>query len=219
MYGSTVMLHRKYMYGVLASVIIFSSSANAFVFDAWKSGMKENSAVEAGKNKGIAVAFDTNNFAFFGDKKPEKLAVKVEYAGSTKLMGYDAKLLFSFTPESRVLHSLRVTLALPMSSDKADMEVLADSIAKQLDGKYKEHGVPTVDSFIGQIVDKVRNIGRRSWAGKGDTVTMESTWKMVGGEVVIMYEDDKLSETAKIEDRRIREKRLDHSSGGDKSKF
>ncbi|MDD2898350.1 MAG: hypothetical protein PHI31_06515, partial [Desulfuromonadaceae bacterium] len=172
-------------------VVVFfflrASAVHAFVFDVWKSGMKENSVIETGKAKGINIVFDAGSFSLLGDKKPDKLAVKVDYTGSIKLMGYDAKLLFSFTPESRVLHSLRVSLNLPMSSDKADMEVLADSIAKQLDNKYKEHGTPSVDSFIGQIVDKVRNIGRRSWVGKGDAVTMESTWKMVGGEVVVMY--------------------------------
>ncbi len=204
---------------VVVLFLFLASSSHAFVFDEWKSGMKENSVVEAGKNKNVTVEYNAGGFAFFGDKKPEKLAVKVEYSGNTKLMGYDAKLLFSLTPESRVLHSLRVTLMLPMSSDKADMEVLADSISRQLDSKYKEHGTPSAESFIGQIVDKVRNTDRRSWVGKGDTVTMESNWKMVGGEVVIMYEDDKLTEVAKTEDRRIREKRLEQSSGGDKSKF
>ncbi|MEI6826440.1 MAG: hypothetical protein WCK54_12665 [Desulfuromonadales bacterium] len=181
--------------------------------------MKESNVVESGKKKGITVESDSGGFTLFGDKKPDKLAVKVEYTGNTKLMGYDAKLIFSFTPESRLLHSLRVTLALPISSDKVDMEVLADSIAKQLDSKYKEHGKPSADSIIGQFVDKVRNRDRRSWGGNGDAVTMESSWNMVNGEVVIVYEDEKLSEKAKIEDRRIREKRLDQSSGGDKSKF
>jgi len=99
------------------------------------------------------------------------------------------------------------------------MEVLSNSIAKPLYSKYKEHGVPSADSFIGWFVDKVRNRDRRSWPGNGDSVTMESSWKMVNGDVVIIYEDEKLSEEAKIEDRRIREKRLDQSSGGDKSKF
>jgi hypothetical protein len=181
--------------------------------------MKESSVVETGKKKGIHVESDSGGFTLFGDKKPDKLAVKVEYSATTKLMGYDAKLLFSFTPESRLLHSLRVTLALPMSSEKVDMDVLADSIAKQLDGKYKEHGTPAADSIIGQFVDKVRNRDRRSWTGNGDAVTLESSWKMVSGDVVIVYEDEKLSEKAKSEDRRIREKRLDQSSGGDKSKF
>jgi hypothetical protein len=219
MIGTPVKERCHAVFGVMVFIVFFAATADAFTFDAWKSGMKENGVVEAGKNKGITVEFDAGGFAFFGDKKPEKLAVKVAYAANTKLMGYDAKLNFSFTPESRLLHSLRVSIALPMSSDKADMEVLADSIAKQLDSKYKEHGVPTVDSYIGQIVDKMRSVGRRSWAGKGDTVTMESNWKMVGGDVVIVYEDDRLNETAKTEDRRIREKRLDQSSGGDKSKF
>jgi hypothetical protein len=36
-------------------------------------------------------------------------------------------------------------------------------IAKQYDSKYKEHGLPSADSFIGQFVDKVRNIGWSSW--------------------------------------------------------
>ncbi len=40
--------------------------------------MKENSIVEAGKNKNVTVEYDSGGFAFFGDKKPEKLAVKVE---------------------------------------------------------------------------------------------------------------------------------------------
>jgi hypothetical protein len=219
MFGTAVATRRQAVFGAIVFLVFFAATAHSFTFDAWKSGMKESSVVEAGKNKGVSIEFDAGGFAFFGDKKPDKLAVKVLYAANTKLMGYDAKLNFSFTPESRLLHSLRVTIALPMSSDKADMEVLADSIAKQLDSKYKEHGVPTVDSYIGQIVDKMRNVGRRSWVGKGDTVTMESNWKMVGGEVVIVYEDDRLNETAKTEDRRIREKRLDQSSGGDKSKF
>lgn len=213
------MTRRIDIFAVCLFLLFLSSPANAFIFDVWKSGMKENSIVEAGKKKGILVDLAAGGFTLFGDKKPDKLAVKIEYGGSTKLMGYDAKLLFSFTPESRLLHSIRVTIALPMSSEKVDMEVLADSIAKQLDSKYKEQNAPSVDGFIEQLVDKVRNIGRRSWSGKGDTVTMESNWKMVSGEVVIVYEDDKLGESAKIEDRRVREKRLDQSSGGDKSKF
>ena len=210
---------RKTIFAVLVCQLSLLSTANAFVFDVWKSGMKENSVIDAGKKKGITVEYNSAGFTLFGDKKPDKLAVKVEYAGNTKLMGYDAKLLFSFTPESRQLHSLRVTLALPMSSEKVDMDVLADSIAKQLDSKYKEHGTTAADGFIGQIVDKVRSVGRRSWVGNGDSVSMESSWNMVSGDVVIVYEDEKLSEKAKSEDRRIREKRLDQSSGGDKSKF
>ena len=62
--------------------------------------MKENSVVETGKKKGVTVESDASGFTLFGDKKPDKLAVKAEYTGNTKLMGYDAKLLFSFTPES-----------------------------------------------------------------------------------------------------------------------
>lgn len=219
MFGVTITSSRISFFTVTICLLIFTSTANAFIFDVWKSGMKEGNVVETGKKKGITVESDASGFTLFGDKKPDKLAVKVEYNGNTKLMGYDAKLLFSFTPESRLLHSLRVTLVLPMSSEKVDMEVLADSIAKQLDSKYKEHGTPSADSIIGQFVDKVRNIGRRSWVGNGDSVTMESSWKMFSGDVVIVYEDEKLSEKAKIEDRHIREKRLEQSSGGDKSKF
>ena len=53
----------------------------------------------------------------------------------------------------------------------------------------------------------------------GDTVILESHWKMVGGEVVVIYADDKLAEKAAAEDRKVREKKLERSSGGDKSKF
>ena len=108
---------------------------------------------------------------------------------------------------------------LPMSSDKADMEVLADSISRQMDSKYKEHGTPSAESFIGQIVNKVRNTDRRSRVGKGDTVTMESNWKMVGGEVVIMYE--RMINLPKCLKQRtaVFVKGFKQSSGGDKSKF
>lgn len=219
MHGVSFTSFRQSFFALIIALLLFQSTADAFIFDVWKSGMKESIVVEAGKKKGITVEPDAGGFSLFGEKKPDKLTIKVEYTGNTRLMGYDAKLLFSFTPESRLLHSLQVTLALPMSSDKIDMDVLADSIAKQLDSKYKEHGTPAADSIIGQFVDKVRNRDRRSWAGNGDSVTMESSWKMVNGDVYIVYEDVKLSEKAKTEDRRIREKRLDQSSGGDKSKF
>lgn len=195
------------------------SCTYAFVFDVWKSGMKIARVIEVGREKGASVELDSGGFSFFGKSEPEELAVRVEYRSETKLMGYDAKLLFSFTPESRVLHTLRVTLVLPLSSEKADMEVLADAIARQLDNKYKDQGEPTADSLVGQIVDKVRNVLRHAWKGSGDTVTMESNWKMIGGDIVIIYVDEKLAEKAGIEERHIREKRLKRSSGGDRNKF
>ncbi len=147
------------------------------------------------------------------------MAVKVEYQCDTKLMGYDAKILFSFSPLTRVLHTLRVTVMLPLSSEKADMDVLADAIARQLDSKYKDQGELPAENLIGGLVDKVRDVKRRAWKGGGDTVTMESHWKVMGGEVVVLYVNDKLAEKAAVEDRRVREKKLERSSGGDRSKF
>lgn len=203
----------------LLILLISPACADAFMFDVWKSGMKIKSVIEAGKERGASVELASGGFSFFGKREPEELAVKVECHSKTKLMGYDANILFTFTPESRLLHSLRVTLSLPFSSEKADMEVLADAIAKQLTAKYKEHGEQSADSLLGQLVDKVRDIRRRVWQGGGDTVTMESNWEMMRGEVVLLYVDEKLAEKAGIEDRRIREKRLERSSGGDRDKF
>jgi len=196
-----------------------SSVADAFVFDTWRSGMNIDKVVAIGKEAGIAIEFSGGGFSLFSKKEPEELAVNVEYQGNTKLMGYDAILIFTFAPESRVLHSVRVTLTLPISSDKPDMEVLADALAKKLDAKYKQTGELVAESLLGQLADKVRQIQRRTWIGHGDTVTMESNWKMFGGDVIITYVDDKLAEQAVIEDRRIREKRLERSSGGDRNKF
>ncbi|MBT1072951.1 hypothetical protein [Pelotalea chapellei] len=201
----------------LSLLLLASASADAFVFDVWKSGMKTDRVIEAGKKKGVAVKLDSGGL--FSKKEPEDLAVKVEYHCNTKLMGYDAKILFSFAPLSRVLHTLRVTVKLPMSSEKADMDVLADSIARQLDVKYKEQGEPAAESMIGGMVDKMRDVKRRSWKSGSDTVTMESQWKMVGGEVAVLYVDDKLAEKAGVEDRQVREKKLERSSGSDRSKF
>ena len=200
-------------------LLISASCADAFVFDVWKSGMRMDRVIAAGKEKGVSVELEDGKFSFFGKKEPEELAVRVESRSETKLMGYDATIHFSFTPESRLLHTVRVRLSLPLSSEKADMEVLADEIAKQLDAKYKEREEPTADSLVGQLVDKARDIRRRAWKGSGDTVTMESSWKIIGGEVVILYVDDKLAEKAGVEDRRIRKKRLERSSGSDRDKF
>ena len=208
----------KTILSALGLLLIASASADAFVFDVWKSGMKTDQVIEAGKKKDVAVKLAGGGL-FPKKKEPEELAVKVEYQCDTKLMGYDAKILFSFSPMSRVLHTLRVTVMLPMSSEKADMDVLADTIAKQLDSKYKEQGEPPAESMIGGLVDKVRDVKRRGWTGGGDTVIMESHWKMVNGEVVVQYVNDKLAEKAGVEDRRVREKKLERSSGGDRSKF
>lgn len=202
-----------------AAAVLASTASHAFVFDAWKSGMKIDKVIEAGKQKGALVELEGGGLPFFGKKEPDELAEKVEYRCTTKLMGYDAKILFSFAPESRVLHTLKVTLSLPMSAEKADMEVLADAIAKQLDAKYKDQGEPSAESLLGSLADKVRDVKRRSWSGRGDTVTLESAWKVMGGDVVVLYVDDKLAEKAKVEDRRIREKKLERSGGGDRGKF
>lgn len=207
----------KRIFSALGLLLIASASADAFVFDVWKSGMKTDRVIEAGKKKGVSVKLAGGGL--FAKKEPEELAVKVEYQCETKLMGYKAKILFTFAPESRVLHTLQVTVVLPMSAEKADMDVLADSVAKQLDRKYKEQGEPAAESMLGGLVDKVRDIRRRSWTGGGDTVILESHWKMVGGEVVVIYADDKLAEKAAAEDRKVREKKLERSSGGDRSKF
>lgn len=213
------MIFRKLWLTIVIFLLISFSSADAFVFDVWKSGMKMDRVIDAGKEKGVSVELEGGRFLLFGKKEPEELAVKVESRSETKLMGYDATIHFSFTPESRLLHTVRVTLALPLKSEKADMEVLADELAKQLDAKYKEQGEPPADSLVGQLVDKARDIRRRAWKGSGDTVTMESSWKILGGEVVILYVDDKLAEKAGVEDRRIRKKRLERSSGSDRDKF
>lgn len=205
------------IFSALALLLFASATADAFVFDVWKSGMKTNQVIEAGKKKGVSVKLD--NGGLFSKKEPEDLAVKIEYHCATKLMGYDAKILFSFAPLSRTLHTLRVMVMLPMSSEKADMDVLADSIARQLDSKYKEQGEPAAESMIGGMVDKMRDVRRRSWKGSNDTITLESRWKMVGGEVIVHYVDDKLAEKAVIEDRQVREKKLERSSGGDRNKF
>lgn len=206
---------------VLASLLIFAHvpAADAFVFDAWHSGMNISRVVAAGKERGIVVEFSDGGFSLFSKKEPEELAVNIEYHGATKLMGYDSKLVFIFAPESRVLHTIRVFLSLPLSSDKADMEVLADTLAKQLDAKYKQTGEPVAESLLGQFADTVRQIQRRSWKGNGDTISMESNWKMIGGDVVITYVDDKIAGRAVVEDHRIREKMLERSSGSDRNKF
>lgn len=201
----------------LGLLLIASAPAEAFVFDVWKSGMKTDRVIEAGKRKDLAVKLSGGGL--FAKKEPEDLAVKVEYQCDTKLMGYDAKILFSFSPLTRVLHTLRVTVMLPLSSEKADMDVLADAIARQLDSKYKDQGELPAENLIGGLVDKVRDVKRRAWKGGGDTVTMESHWKVMGGEVVVLYVNDKLAEKAAVEDRRVREKKLERSSGGDRSKF
>jgi hypothetical protein len=203
----------------LLILLVYLPTADAFVFDTWQSGMNIEKVIGIGKDKGISVEFSGGNFSLFSKKEPDELAVNVEYQGYTKLMGYDGKLLFTFAPESRVLHTLRVTLTLPISSDKADMEVLADTLAKKLDAKYKKTGEPVAETMLEQLADKLRQIQRRSWNGSGDTVTMESNWKMIGGDLVITYVNDKLAERAVVEDRRIREKRLERSSGGDRNKF
>lgn len=213
----THMASIKHILSALGILLIASASADAFVFDVWKSGMKTDRVIEAGKRKDLSVKVAGGGL--FSKKEPEDLAVKIEYQCDTKLMGYDAKILFSFSPLSRELHTLRVTVMLPMSSEKADMDVLADAIARQLDTKYQDQGEPPAESMIGGLVDKVRDVKRRGWKGGGDTVTMESHWKMVGGEVVVLYVDDKLAEKATVEDRRVREKKLERSSGGDRSKF
>ncbi|RNC72703.1 MAG: hypothetical protein ED859_01715 [Desulfuromonadales bacterium] len=213
----THMTATKRILSALGLLLIASASADAFVFDVWKSGMKTDRVIEAGKRKDLSVK--SAGGGLFSKKEPEDLAVKVEYQCDTKLMGYDAKILFSFSPLTRVLHTLRVTVMLPLSSEKADMDVLADAIARQLDTKYADQGEPPAENMIGGLVDKVRDVKRRSWKGGGDTVTMESHWKMINGEVVVLYVDDKLAEKAAVEDRRVREKKLERSSGGDRSKF
>jgi hypothetical protein len=106
-----------------------------------------------------------------------------------------------------------------MGSDKTDLEVLADAIAKQLDAKYKDLGDVSRDGLFGQLAAKFRDVKRRTWKGAGDLITLEAASKLMGNEVVVTYVDEKLAERAKVEDRRIREKRLERSSGGDKGKF
>ncbi len=213
----THMAATKHILSALGLLLIVSASADAFVFDVWKSGMKTDRVIEAGKRKDLSVK--SAGGGLFSKKEPEDLAVRVEYQCDTKLMGYDAKILFSFSPLTRVLHTVRVTVMLPLSSEKADVDVLADAIARQLDTKYADQGEPPAENMIGGLVDKVRDVKRRSWKGSGDTVTMESHWKMINGEVVVLYVDDKLAEKAAVEDRRVREKKLERSSGGDRSKF
>lgn len=207
--------------GWVAAALVgaLAPTADAFQFDVWRSGMKVEKVVEAGKESGVTVELGGGGLPFLGKKEPEDLAVRVEYRGSMKLMGYPAKLLFSFAPESKVLHTVRVEISLPLSSDKADVEVLADAIAKKLDAKYKDQGEVSPEGLLGQLTAKFRDGKRRAWKGSGDVVTMEAESKLTGGEVVVTYVDEKLSEKAKVEDRRIREKRLERSSGGDKSKF
>ena len=213
------MTHRVSWFLALLLLLVNLPTADAFTFDTWRSGMNIDKVVATGRDKGIAIEFLGGGFSLFGRNEPDELAVNVEYHGNTKLMGYDAKLLFIFAPESRVLHSVRVTLVLPFSSDKADMDVLSEALAKQLDAKYKPQEESGAESLFDQLADKVRQVHRQNWKGGGDTVTMESNWKMFGGEVVINYVDDKLAERAVVEDRKIRQKRLEKSSGNDRRKF
>lgn len=213
------MTHRVSWFLALLLLSVNLPTADAFIFDTWRSGMNIDKVVATGRDKGIAIEFLGGGFSLFGRNEPDELAVNVEYHGNTKLMGYDAKLLFIFAPESRVLHSVYVTLLLPFSSDEADMDVLSEALARQLDAKYKPQEEPGAESLFDQLADKVRQVHRRNWKGAGDTVTMESNWKMFGGEVVIHYVDDKLSERAVVEDRRIRQKKLEKSSGDDRRKF
>lgn len=196
-----------------------TAPSHAFQFDAWRSGMKVEKAVEAAKEKGVTLTADGGGLSLLGKKDAEDTGERSEYRASTKLMGYPAKLLFSFAPETKVLHTLRIELALPMGSEKVDMEVLADAIAKQLDAKYKDLGDVSPDGLFSQLAAKVRDVKRRAWKGGGDLITLEAFSKLVGNEVVVVYVDEKLAERARVEDRRLREKKLERSSGGDKGKF
>ncbi|MBI5014830.1 MAG: hypothetical protein HZB55_04985 [Deltaproteobacteria bacterium] len=204
---------------LLAFLAAATSAAQAFQFDVWRSGMKVDKVVEVGKENGVEVEPEGSGLPFFGKKDAEDLPVRVEYRAAMKLMGYSAKVLFSFAPESKVLHTVRVEISVPMSGDKADVDVLAAAIAKQLDAKYKGQGDVAPEGLLGQLAAKFREGKGRSWRGVGDAVTMESAWKLLGGEVIVTYVDEKLADRATVEDRRIREKRLDRSAGGDKSKF
>lgn len=210
-------MKRALLSAAAALAVACPVGARAFVFDGWRSGAKVEKILDVAKDKGVSLTLEGGGL--FGKKEPEELADRVEYKGSTKLMGYPAKLLFSFAPESKVLHTLRVEINLPMSSEKADMEVLADAIAKQLDAKYKDVGDVSAEGLLGHLTDKVRDVKRHAWKGGGDLVTLEAWSKIVGNEVVVTYVDEKLADRAKVEDRRIREKRLEKSSGGDKGKF
>jgi hypothetical protein len=211
-------MKRAWLFAIAALALLAGPyPAHSFQFDGWRSGAKAEKILDVAKDKGVTLSME--GAGLFGKKEPEELAERVEYKASTKLMGYPAKLLFSFAPESKVLHTLRVEINLPMSSEKADMEVLADTIAKQLDAKYKDLGDVSAEGILGHLTDKVRDVKRRAWKGAGDLVTLEAWSKLVGNEVVVTYVDEKLAEKAKIEDRRIREKRLERSSGGDKGKF
>jgi hypothetical protein len=212
-------MKRELVWVASGLVALLASTADAFQFDVWRSGMKVEKVVEAGKEKGIEVEPESSGLPFLGKKEPEDLQARVEYRCAMKLMGYSSKVLFTFAPESKVLHSVRVEISVPMTADKADLDVLADAIAKQLDAKYKEQGDVPPEGLLGQLAAKFRDEKRRAWKGAGDLVTLEASWKVIGGEATVTYVDEKLAERAKAEDRRIREKRLERSSGGDKNKF
>lgn len=196
-----------------------AAAAEAFQFDVWRSGMKVEKVIEIGRGKGLSVVPAGGGVPLLGKKDPDDLAERVEYRCSTKLMGYPARIQFSFAPESKVLHTVHVEINLPLSAEKADLEVLADAIAKQLDAKYKDAGDMGSGGLLGHLSDKLRDVKRRAWRGGSDVVTLEATDKVMGDELLITYVDEKLAERARIEDRRIREKKLERSSGGDKGKF
>ena len=198
-------------------LLLAAAGAQAFQFDVWRSGMKVDKVIEAGEKKGVSVSLP-GSLPFFGKKEPDELADTVEYRAKMKLLGYSSQVDFIFAPESRVLYSVKVAISVPMTGNKADLEVLADTVAKQLDAKYKNQVEIGPEGLTEALKDKLRDVKRRAWKSATDTVTMESSWT-VGGEVIVTYVDEKLAEKAKVEDRRIREKRLERSGGGDKGKF
>jgi len=216
--GPRKSIHRAVLGGVaLAAVALAAPGARAFQFDVWKSRSGVEKVLEGAKDKGMAL--ETTGGGLFSKPSAEDLALKVEYEGKTKLMGYSAKLLFSFSPESKVLHTLRVEMSVPRAEEEAGLDVLADTVARQLDGKYKDRSEGGSGGLLDQLTEKFSKAKRRTWRGGADVVTMESSWGLMGGTLLLVYTDEKTVEKAQAEERRLREKRLEKTGGKDLQKF
>lgn len=198
---------------------LLPTGAFCFQFDAWRSGMKEEKVLEVAREHDVSMSGGSLIGNLFSGKKAEEQPDTVEHRGEMKLLGYDAKLLFVFTPDTKLLHTVKVDLSVPMSGKEVDVDVLANAIAKQLDKKYKEGTVPTSGKLMDYFTDKLKGLKKRAWEDAHDLIVMESDWGMLGGRVSVVYSDKKLGDKARAEDVRIREKRLEKVGGKDKEKF
>ena len=187
----------------LIFLFLFPVSADAFQFDAWKSGMSAREAMAVAQDKDIPIVKDGIIFVntHFDQKVMKYVDTAHEFNYQADLLGEHAKVNLIFTPESKFLSTIKIQWGAPFK-DRA----FQTKLFQLLTGKYGNYAKRERQIFF----------ETSTWAiDKTNRVSMRTS----GNSILVEYLDMIADEQGQKESKKRQDENWRQSKDKDASKF